>query len=132
MYPRDVVLRSGQQLNFTIIGDRMDVRGSSQWLSSNEKVVHINRITGEAQARGEGIAEVIFKGPNTKLHTTVTVLKVNQIVVNAPAETLTNAAGPPGGYKFSVKLRFVMLISFHNIPSILLLINIVKAKATLI
>ncbi|KAF2917566.1 hypothetical protein DAI22_09g202500 [Oryza sativa Japonica Group] len=104
MYPRDVVLRSGQQLNFTIIGDRMDVRGSSQWLSSNEKVVHINRITGEAQARGEGIAEVIFKGPNTKLHTTVTVLKVNQIVVNAPAETLTNAAGPPGGYKFSVKL----------------------------
>uniref|UniRef100_A0A0E0B6Q6 BIG2 domain-containing protein n=1 Tax=Oryza glumipatula TaxID=40148 RepID=A0A0E0B6Q6_9ORYZ len=105
MYPRDVVLRSGQQLNFTIIGDRMDVRGSSQWLSSNEKVVHINRITGEAQARGEGIAEVIFKGPNTKLHTTVTVLKVNQIVVNAPAETLTNAAGPPGGYKFSVKLR---------------------------
>jgi hypothetical protein len=36
----------------------MDVRGSSQWLSSNEKVVHINRITGEAQARGEGIAEV--------------------------------------------------------------------------
>lgn len=35
----------------------MDVRGSSQWLSSNEKVVHINRITGEAQARGEGIAE---------------------------------------------------------------------------
>ncbi|KAG8050281.1 hypothetical protein GUJ93_ZPchr0009g538 [Zizania palustris] len=105
MYPRDVVLHSGQHLNFTIIGDRMDMRGSSQWLSSNEKVVHVNRITGEAQARGEGIAEVIFKGPNTKLQTTITVLKVNQIFVDAPAETLTNAAGPPGGYKFSVRLR---------------------------
>lgn len=104
MYPRDVVIHSGQHLNFTIIGDRMDVRGSGQWLSSNEKVMHVDRITGEAQARGEGIAEVIFKGLNLKLQTTVTVLKVNQIVVDAPAETLTNAAGPPDGYKFSVRL----------------------------
>jgi nuclear pore complex protein Nup210 len=38
------------------------------------------------------------------------VLKVNQIVVDAPAETLTNAAGLPDGYKFSVRFRFVMLI----------------------
>ncbi|XP_062193278.1 nuclear pore complex protein GP210 [Phragmites australis] len=102
MYPRDVVLHSGQHLNFTIIGDRMDIRGSGHWLSTNEDVVHVNRITGEAQARGEGVAEVIFKGSNLKLQTTITVLKVNQIVVDAPAETLTNAAGPPDGYKFSV------------------------------
>ncbi|XP_037443214.1 nuclear pore complex protein GP210-like [Triticum dicoccoides] len=104
MYPRDVVIHSGQHLNFTIIGDRMDARGPGQWLSTNEKVMHVNQITGEAHARGEGIAEVIFKGPNLKLRTTVNVLKVNQIVVDAPAEILTNAAAPPDGYKFSVKL----------------------------
>jgi hypothetical protein len=50
------------------------------------------------------------------------VLKVNQIVVDAPAEMLTNAAGPPGGYKFSVRFRFVMLISF--LSSTFLLIKI--------
>ncbi|CAL5090263.1 unnamed protein product [Urochloa decumbens] len=103
MYPRDVILHSGQHLNFTIIGDRMDTRGSGHWLSSNEKIVHVNRVTGEAQARSEGVAEVIFKGSNLKLQTTVSVLKVNQIVVDAPAEMLTNAAGPPDGYKFSVR-----------------------------
>lgn len=104
MHPRDVVIHSGQHLNFTIIGDRMDVRGSGQWLSSNEKVMHVNEMTGEAQACGEGIAEVIFKGPNLKLQTTVTVLKVNQIVVDAPLDILTNNAPPPDGYKFAVRL----------------------------
>ncbi|RCV10724.1 hypothetical protein SETIT_2G131600v2 [Setaria italica] len=103
MYPRDVILHSGQHLNFTVIGDGMETRGSGHWLSSNEKIVHVNRVTGEAQARSEGVAEVIFKGSNLKLQTTVSVLKVNQIVVDAPAETLTNAAGPPDGYKFSVR-----------------------------
>ncbi|RLM86258.1 hypothetical protein C2845_PM04G10100 [Panicum miliaceum] len=103
MYPRDVILHSGQHLNFTIIGDSMDTRGSGHWLSSNEKIVHVNRVTGEAQAHSEGVAEVIFKGSNLKVQTTVSVLKVNQIVVDAPGETLTNAAGPPDGYKFSVR-----------------------------
>ncbi|KAF8692700.1 hypothetical protein HU200_039534 [Digitaria exilis] len=103
MYPRDVILHSGQHLNFTIIGDSLDARGSGHWLSSNEKIVHVNRVTGEAHARGEGAAEVIFKGSNLKLQTTVTVLKVNKIVVDAPSETLTNAAGPSDGYKFFVR-----------------------------
>lgn len=103
MHPRDVILHSGQHLNFTIIGDSMDTRGSGHWLSSNEKIVHVNRITGEAQARSEGVAEVIFKGSNLKLQTTVSVLKVNQIVVDAPAGTLTNAADLHDGYKFSVR-----------------------------
>ncbi|KAK3132641.1 hypothetical protein QOZ80_6AG0525560 [Eleusine coracana subsp. coracana] len=103
MYPRDVVLHSGHHLNFTIIGDRTDIRGSGHWLSSNENIVYVNRITGEAHARGEGVADVIFKGSNVKLQTTVTVLKVNQIVIDAPSGTLTNAAGPPDGYKFSVR-----------------------------
>ena len=35
----------------------MDARGPGQWLSTNEKVMHVNQITGEAHARGEGIAE---------------------------------------------------------------------------
>lgn len=39
----------------TVIG--MDMRGFGHWLSSNEKIVHINQITGEAQARSEGVAE---------------------------------------------------------------------------
>nr|CAB3452832.1 unnamed protein product [Digitaria exilis] len=103
MYPRDVTLHSGQHLNFTIIGDSLDARGSGHWLSSNEKIVHVNRVTGEAHARGEGAAEVIFKGSNLKLQTTVTVLKVNKIVVDAPAETVTNAAGSSDGYKFFVR-----------------------------
>lgn len=103
IYPRDVILHSGQHLNFTVIGDSMDLRGHGHWLSSNGKIVHINRVTGEAQARSEGVAEVIFKGSNFKLQTTITVLKVNQIVVDAPAETLTNAAGLPDGYMFSVR-----------------------------
>ncbi|ONM20896.1 Nuclear pore complex protein GP210 [Zea mays] len=103
IYPRDVILHSGQHLNFTVIGDSMDMCGHGHWLSSNGKIVHINRVTGEAQARSEGVAEVIFKGSNFKLQTTITVLKVNQIVVDAPAETLTNAAGLPDGYMFSVR-----------------------------
>ncbi|TVU10546.1 hypothetical protein EJB05_44087, partial [Eragrostis curvula] len=103
LYPRDVVLHSGQHLNFTIVGDSTDIRGFGHWLSSNENVVHVNRITGEAHARGDGVAEVIFKGSSLKLQTTVTVLKVNKIVVDAPSETLTNAAVPPDGYKFAVR-----------------------------
>ena len=37
------------------------MRGLGHWLSSNEKIVHINRITGEAQARSEGVAEGSLK-----------------------------------------------------------------------
>ncbi|GJN34667.1 hypothetical protein PR202_gb23351 [Eleusine coracana subsp. coracana] len=118
MYPRDVVLHSGHHLNFTIIGDRTDIRGSGHWLSSNENIVHVNRITGEAHARGEGVAEVIFKGSNVKLQTTVTVLKVNQIVIDAPSGTLTNAAGPPDGYKFSVRFRFDLLHASSTISGL--------------
>lgn len=40
---------------FVVVG--MDARGPGQWLSTNEKVMHVNQVTGEAHARGEGIAE---------------------------------------------------------------------------
>ena len=43
----------------TVVG--MDTRGSGHWLSSNEKIVHVNRVTGEAQARSEGVAEGCLK-----------------------------------------------------------------------
>jgi len=50
------------------------------------------------------------------VQTTVSVLKVNQIVVDAPGEALTNAAGPPDGYKFSVRFRYVSsYLSFFHI-----------------
>ena len=39
----------------------MDAHGSGHWLSSNEKIVHVNRVTGEAQARSEGVAEGCLK-----------------------------------------------------------------------
>ena len=50
---------------------------------------------------------VIFKGSNLKLQTTVTVLKADQILVDSPAETLTNVPSPPEGYWFPVKIRCV-------------------------
>jgi hypothetical protein len=39
----------------------MDMCGHGHWLSSNGKIVHINRVTGEAQARSEGVAEGSLK-----------------------------------------------------------------------
>lgn len=41
----------------TVVGT--DIRRSGHWLSTNENVVLVNRITGEAQACGEGVAEGI-------------------------------------------------------------------------
>jgi hypothetical protein len=45
--------------NATVVG--MDTCGSGHWLSSNEKIVYVNRVTGEAQARSEGVAEGSLK-----------------------------------------------------------------------
>ncbi|XP_008807451.2 LOW QUALITY PROTEIN: nuclear pore complex protein GP210 [Phoenix dactylifera] len=103
LWPRNPVLHVGHYLNFSILGDGLDGLQSGQWLSSNESVLSVNRITGESHASDEGTAEVIFEGMNLKLQTTVTVLKVEQIIVGAPTETLTNIQFPSKGYKFLVK-----------------------------
>ncbi|KAG1358954.1 hypothetical protein COCNU_08G004000 [Cocos nucifera] len=103
LYPRNPVLHVGRYLNFSVLGDGLDGLQSGQWLTSNESVLSVNRLTGESQARDEGTAEVIFEGMNLKLQTTVTVLKVEQIIVDAPTETLTNIQFPPKGYKFLVR-----------------------------
>ncbi|THU72911.1 hypothetical protein C4D60_Mb04t17220 [Musa balbisiana] len=105
LYPKNPVLHVGQYLNFTVVGDGIDGLQSGKWLSGNGSVLLVNRITGEGYACGEGATQVIFVGSNLKLQTTVAVMKVGQLSVYAPAETLTNIPFPTKGYMFSVKFR---------------------------
>lgn len=102
VYPRNPVVQVGHKLNFTIIGDGKGNLASGQWLSSNESVLSVNRMSGEVHAHTEGSAQVIFKGSNWKLQTTVNVLKVDQITVDSPGQTLTNVPFPLEGYKFAI------------------------------
>ncbi|XP_074574231.1 nuclear pore complex protein GP210 [Curcuma longa] len=103
LYPRSPVLQVGQHLNFTVIGDGVDGFGSGKWLSDNESVLSVNKITGEGFARGEGTTQVMFLGSKLKLQTPVTVMKVDQISVDGPADALTNVPFPSKGYMFLVK-----------------------------
>ncbi|XP_039138500.1 nuclear pore complex protein GP210 isoform X1 [Dioscorea cayenensis subsp. rotundata] len=104
VFPQNPVLRVGHHLNFSIIGDGASGPVSGCWSSANRSILHIDRKSGEAHALGEGVVEVIFEAPNYNLQTTVTVLKMGQIVVEAPAETLTNVPYPSKGYRFPVRL----------------------------
>ncbi|XP_020089259.1 nuclear pore complex protein GP210 isoform X4 [Ananas comosus] len=110
IYPRNPVIHVGHTLNFTVVGDGgylyfvgMDGFESGRWQSGNDSVLSVNAITGEVHACGEGVAEVFFKKSNMKLQTTVTVLKVDQIIVDAPSEILTNIPYPSEGYKFPIR-----------------------------
>ncbi|XP_072999237.1 nuclear pore complex protein GP210 [Typha latifolia] len=105
LYPRNPVVHLGQSLNFTVAGDGMSGLQSGHWLSGNESILSVDRLSGESRAHGEGVTEVIFKSLDLKLQTTVTVLNVDQIIVDAPLETLTNVPFPSEGYKFSVRSR---------------------------
>ncbi|WOL18742.1 nuclear pore complex protein [Canna indica] len=122
LHPRSPVLRVGQRLNFTLIGDGIDVVHSGKWLSGNESVLTVNSITGEGYAHGEGATQVIFIGSDSKLQTTVSVMKVDQILVDAPAETMTNVPFPSKGYMFSVKFsgplgyRLEATGNHHEVP----------------
>lgn len=48
---------------------------------------------------------MIFESSDLKLETAITVRNVNQVILGAPAETLTNVQFPSDGYKFSVRFR---------------------------
>lgn len=50
----------------------------------------------------------MFLGSKLKLQTPVTVMKVDQISVDGPADALTNVPFPSKGYMFLVKYRFVL------------------------
>ncbi|KAF8399768.1 hypothetical protein HHK36_015638 [Tetracentron sinense] len=101
LYPQNSVLHVGRYLNFSIEGLNDLLLG--RWLSANESVISIDMLSGEAHGVGEGATQVIFEGSSLKLRTTVTVLRVNLVIVDAPAETLTNVPFPSKGYNFSVK-----------------------------
>ncbi|OVA20622.1 Bacterial Ig-like [Macleaya cordata] len=101
LYPQNPVLHVGRYINFSVGGLEDVVSG--RWLSANNSVVSIDTLSGEAHARGEGTTQVIFEGSRLKLQTAVTVLSVNVVLVDSPAETLTNIPFPTKGYNFSIR-----------------------------
>ncbi|XP_010248630.1 PREDICTED: nuclear pore complex protein GP210 [Nelumbo nucifera] len=100
LHPQNPVLHVGRYLNFSVEG--LSDLVSGQWLSSNESVISVDMLSGEAHAVGEGTSQVIFEGLGLKLQTTITVLMEDQVSVDAPTETLTNVPFPSRGYNFSV------------------------------
>ncbi|XP_020590904.1 LOW QUALITY PROTEIN: nuclear pore complex protein GP210 [Phalaenopsis equestris] len=102
LYPQNPVLNMGNSINFSVMADDGLLPG--QWFCSNESVLSLNKITGEARASAEGRTQVFFQGSNFKLQTVASVIKLNQIIVETPSDTLTNAPFPSKGYKFAVKL----------------------------
>lgn len=101
--PQNPVLHVGNYLNFSIVGEGKNGLTMGKWLTGNESVVSMNGPFGEAHAVGEGSTYVSFESSSLKLQTTVTVLAVAQILVDAPAETLTNVPFPTKGYKFVIR-----------------------------
>ncbi|KAJ8622832.1 hypothetical protein MRB53_031361 [Persea americana] len=101
--PQNPVLHVGHHLNLSIIGEGNNDLSSGKWFSGNESVISVNELYGEAHAVGEGSTYVSFESLSLKLQTTVTVLAVDQILVDAPADTLTNVPFPVKGYRFIVR-----------------------------
>ncbi|XP_057770260.1 nuclear pore complex protein GP210 [Salvia miltiorrhiza] len=115
LYPQNPVIHQGASLNFDVKG--LGDSASGQWFSSNESVVSVERLSGKAEATGEGTTLVHFTSSSFKLHTTVIVLKGSVVSVDAPSEVLTNVPFPVNGYAFSVKFsdevsEKKMLLSF--------------------
>ncbi|ERN13772.1 hypothetical protein AMTR_s00049p00191680 [Amborella trichopoda] len=101
--PQNPVLQVGCHVNFTIIGkETADVEGG-QWLSANESIISIDRLSGEAQGVGEGATQVFFKSRGFKLQISVTVKRADAVLIDAPSELLTNVPSPGKGYEFSVR-----------------------------
>ncbi|XP_061357530.1 nuclear pore complex protein GP210 isoform X2 [Gastrolobium bilobum] len=111
IYPQNQVVNIGSPLNLSIKGLSDDVSG--QWFTSNGSVISVDKLSGVAEAIGEGSAQVSFQYARSKLQTTVTVLKGDNIFVDAPKEMLTNVPYPSKGYNFSVKFRFANYNSRH-------------------
>lgn len=101
LYPPNPVIRQGSSLYFDVKG--LSDSATGQWFSGNESIVFVERLSGKAEAVGEGTTHVHFESSSFKLRTMVTVLKGNTILVDAPRQILTNAPFPAKGYSFSVE-----------------------------
>ncbi|XP_028054842.1 nuclear pore complex protein GP210-like isoform X1 [Camellia sinensis] len=101
LYPKNLVLHLGNQLNFSVEGLNDQVFG--RWLSANESVIYVDMISG----KDEAIREVIFKNSSLKLQTAVTVLKGTIVFIDDPKEMLTNVPIPAKGFSFPVRFGFV-------------------------
>lgn len=103
LYPQNPVIHQGASLDFDIKGLSDSPLG--QWFSANESVVSVERLSGKAEAIGEGTTLVRFESPSSsfKVHTRVTVLKGKRVYVDAPREVLTNVPFPANGYAFTVR-----------------------------
>lgn len=103
--PRNPVLHVGSHHNFSITG-KAGLHGGEHgyWSSANEGIVVIDYRSGEAQAVGEGVTQVMFRSTRLTTYTTVTVVRVASIRVSSPYGSLTNVHIPDAGYNFSVKI----------------------------
>ncbi|KAH6830507.1 embryo defective 3012 [Perilla frutescens var. hirtella] len=103
LFPQNPIIHQGSSLNFDVKG--LSDSASGQWFSANESIVSVERLSGKAEAIGEGTTLVHFESSSSsfKFHTTVTVLKGSIVSVDAPREVLTNVPFPAKGYAFSVK-----------------------------
>ncbi|XP_051140615.1 nuclear pore complex protein GP210 [Andrographis paniculata] len=101
LYPQNPVIQQGSGINFNVKG--LADAQSGRWSSTNESVVFIERLSGKAEAIGEGTTHVNFESSGFKLYTTVTVLKGSILSVDSPGEILTNVPFPAKGYAFSIK-----------------------------
>ncbi|KAL5991264.1 hypothetical protein ACLOJK_012171 [Asimina triloba] len=103
LHPQNPILNIQQHVNFSVIGEGIVALHSGRWASSNRSVIFVNELSGEAHAVGEGSALVLFESSNLKLQTTVNVRRAGLILVEAPAETLTNIPSHAKGYNFLVQ-----------------------------
>lgn len=102
--PRNPVLHVGSHHNFSITGKGLHGGEHGYWSSANEGIVVIDYRSGEAQAVGEGVTQVMFRSTRLTTYTTVTVVRVASIRVSSPYGSLTNVHIPDAGYNFSVKI----------------------------
>ncbi|EFJ23367.1 hypothetical protein SELMODRAFT_103787 [Selaginella moellendorffii] len=109
VYPRNPVMHIGDRVNFSIAGKGFLSSGVSsldrgQWSSGNEHIVLVNSRTGEAEA----LSEVSFNGSRLTAYTSLSVVGISTVTVEAPSfPFVTNAPFPDQGYKFTVKFKYV-------------------------
>ncbi|XP_027357563.1 nuclear pore complex protein GP210 isoform X2 [Abrus precatorius] len=113
IFPQNPLLHiGGSPLNLSIKGmnkafyvhvSGLSEKVSGQWFTTNQSVISVDTLSGMAKAIGEGSAQVSFHYGRSKLQTKITVLKGDNISVDAPKEMLTNVPYPLKGYNFSVQ-----------------------------